>query len=622
MDTNAFSLCLSNMGISTGNSAYLEGVYSPSSGVVGATGYLYNQIYTPASHIQNGNLYAPVFPLVNIFNNSVVNNTFSGQNGYRVGYQHSGNFGILIDIEYSGCTRSNSIGKGNVLLSTVDSPEQLNSGFSICINDTNRIYFKNANKSYALSKELGIRDLVYVSLTENQFVTMGLYKWNESKFYNVDIALDNKLPETNSIYFGNFLTNTSPSEYYGFEGKINQILLFNDDLSDSDVSTCSICSLVTGYNKYANLTPFSGYRITGFSFSGQQFNVVTGTSLATGKVYKNDTSFVNLVYPSGMTGLVSSGEYAIPLFQQVALQSSGDAYSFYYDQNAINLLTAFNMELDLTLTSGDLVEVYTYQFPNTNIAKSITNFQWPNETGFVQLYGNGLSETYNVDYTVKHNNIESYYSDDVLFYDVLNSGSIVTAYSGYWNNEKILMSGGSYFPSAAQYLENLSYSGQVKITGLDKICSNNPYYPSFGYDLHLNGQKLLSGIQYGITATGSNGFVVSLSGCNLPQLYVDLLYSPTGGLPTGVSNVDDNELSFIPQYTGFRGTQFVINSNTKKIGVITGCSEQVWVNGIRQRLNVDYFKHGICDEIPDNIYLDNLTFTVYNSQLNKNYWNF
>jgi hypothetical protein len=620
MNTDAFITCLGYVGVSTGTSASLEAVYSPASGT---TGYFYNQLYSTGSHIQSGLLYAPVLPLINIYNSTVINNIFTGGNGYRVGYQHSGNFSVLMDIEYSGCSRSAfSQGKGNILLSTVDSPINLQSGFIVAINDANRLFFKTATKAYTLSTELSTRDLVYISLTENQYVTVGIYKIAESQMYSLNTSLDSSFLNNTSLYFGNFLNNTSTGEYYGYEGKINQVILFNDDLSDSDIGQCAICSYVTGYNKNSLITPISGFQFTGYSFSGFQTFDITNNAIITGQVYRNDGSFINVLYPSGIVNISSSGELAIPLFQQVSIQTSGDYYNFSYDNISLNSFNTYNIEFDMSLTSGDIIEVYTYPSTNNNVNKSIYGVEWPEDTGIIQLIGNGLSETLGIDYYIVHNAISGYYSDDILTYDVISQPSVVTSYSGYWFNNKILMSGGSYFPSTPQYLENTgSFSGIVKITGLNLVCTGNPFYPSFGYDLHMNGQKMISGLQFDVSPSGA-GYVVNLSGAYLPQIYCNLLYHPTGGLPTGVSEIDDNELSFIPQFSGFRTSQFIITGNVKTLGPITGCSEQIWLNGIRQRSKVDYLKRGFCDEIPNILYPPNLNFTVYDSNHDNGYWNF
>jgi hypothetical protein len=170
--------------------------------------------------------------------------------------------------------------------------------------------------------------------------------------------------------------------------------------------------------------------LTGFMFSGVQSMQTTGSALATGKVTKNDGSQISLLYPSGMTGIVTSGEVTIPLVQQVALQTSGIAYTFGYDTASINQMSAFTFEFDLSLTSGDVVEIYNYPLPNANIGQTIYQTEWPNNTGVIQLIANGLNETQYVDYWIVHNAISGYFDSDILTYDVIVGPPVVTAYSG------------------------------------------------------------------------------------------------------------------------------------------------------------------------------------------------
>jgi hypothetical protein len=607
MNTGVYFTCLGYYGISTGSSANIEGIYAPNSGT---TGFLYNQLYPPEYHQTGGVIFSPALPLVNVGNLNVTGFNFHSRQCLRAGYKHSGNFSVLMDIEYSGCLRNQAVGLNNVLLTTVDRPSGLSSGFALCINDANRLLFKTADKGYTLAEELEVHDIVYMSLTENQYATFGIYKVNEGKLYSKQIALTSGQLNTDSIYFGNFLNPATP--YTGYSGKMNQILIFNDDLSNRDLSVCADCSLVTGYNIVNTFNNFSGAQITGFVFSPISVLANLGTAYLTGQIRKNDGSSIPVIYSSGISGYQNSGEVATPLYASIALQTSGYDLSFIYDANNINTFTRRRVEFDIMLTSGDTVEVYTYQRLNRSIGKPIINATWPSDTGVIQLIGNGLTETSGVDFFLSHNTISGFNLEDILYYDVLSSPTVVTPYSGYWLNSRTLMSGGTYFPPAAQYTENTSFSGQVKITGLNQISVNNPFSPVFGYDLYMNGQKLVSGLQYGVNLSGSN-FIVSLSGLTLPTLNADFLYHPTGGLPTGVGEVYDNELTFIPWFSGANRVRSDISGNVKFLGMITGFSPQIWVNGVRQTEDVDYMLHGNCDLVTGIIYEPNMTFNAYQS---------
>jgi hypothetical protein len=619
MKIDAFLTCLGYYGITTGAATALEGAYSLTSG---NTGVFFNQLYSSGAHYVNGRIYGPTLPLINIYGNKIINNTIvSGNQGLRVGYAHTGNFSLVMDIEYSGCTRP-ADQRSMILMSTASTPSGLNSGFLVGITESNRLYFNTSGYSATLGKELSNHDFVYVSLAERKYVTMGIYSLNDNKLYKQNITLPSGTLNSNDLYIGNLLRYNPTDPYTGFSGKLNQLVLFNDKLTDEDVGICSNCALTTGFNTGTNAFSFVAQQMTGMMFSGVFDYAVTGYTNVTGNVTSYDSSIVQVVFPSGLTGYIQTGVVAIPLFSGINVQGLRDDYVFLYDTNALNSFSTFSLFFDVMLSSGDTIEIYSYPQPNPNIGKRPNGILWPTDTGVIQLIANGLNETSGIDYYIVRNEISGYFLDDVLSYDVLQGSPIVTAYSGYWNDtSKLQMSGGGFYPSAPQYFENANFTGIVKITGLSGICTSNPFYPRFGYDLHMNGQKLLSGMHYDVVTSGTSGFVVSLSGKMLPQLIVYGNYDPTGGGPISVSSVDDSELAFIPQFSGFRRTRLDVNSDGFGYGVFTGFGEQVWINGIRQLKDLDYIKTQQCNSITGTYNPPNLDFLMYDSDLTNNLWN-
>ena len=621
MKIDAFLTCLGYYGITTGGATSLEGAYSLTSGT---TGIFYNQLYSTGAHFVNNQIYAPTLPLVNVYSQCIINNNiFSGVNGLRVGYSHTGNFAMVMDIEYSGCQR-NTPRSGMVLLTTAASPSGFNSGFMIGITEANRLYFKTSGYSQTLDRELGVRDFVCVSLAEKKFVTLGIYSLNDNTLYKKDISLDTGILATNDIYLGNFLMSNPADPYIGFSGKVNQVVLFNDSLSDNDTSICANCVLTTGFRSTTGSFSFIAQQFTGLLFSGLNAYAFTGTVNITGKVVTHDGSTLNIITPSGLTGYFQTGLVAIPLFSGVTLSGFRNDFLFSYDTNALNAFSTFNLYFDIMLSSGDSIESYTYPTPNTNIGKIFNGLNWPTDTGYIQVIGNGLNETLGIDYYVSRNQISGFTLADILSYDVIVAPAIVTAYSGYWNDtSKILMSGGGYYPSAPQYLESTgNFSGIVKVTGISGVCFSNPFYPVFGYDLHMNGQKLISGMHYSVVTSGTSGFVVSLSGLKLPPLVVYPIYDITGGGPIAVSSVDDNELAFIPEFSGFQQFRVDVTGDGFTFGPITGFGEQVWVNGIRQLRNLDYKKVYPCSMITGSFNPPVLDFNMYDSTAgNDSLWN-
>jgi hypothetical protein len=621
MKIDTFITCLGYYGISTGASTALEGAYALSSGT---TGIFFNQLFSSGAHFVNGQIYAPTLPLINVYsNNLITNNYLSGANGLRVGYSHTGNFSVILDIEYSGCNRILN-GKGMTLLSTAVSPSGFNSGFAVGITESNRLYFNTSGYSQTLDKELSTRDFVYIALAEQKYATIGIFSLNDNLLYKKNIILPSGTLNSSDIYIGNLLVSNPSDPYIGFSGKINQAIVFNDPLIDSDIGICANCSLTTGFNKVTNIYSFVAQQLTGLMFSGVMDSAITGYTNITGKVVTHDGSTINVITPSGMTGYFLTGQLVIPLFSGITLQNSRDDYAFQYDNPALNSFSTFSLYFDLALSSGDSIEVYTYPQPNVNIGKKLDGVNWPNDTGSIQLIANGLNETLGVDYYILRNQVSGYTTDDVLSYDVLVAPSIVTAYSGYWNDiSRVQMSGGGFYPSAQQYFENTTnFSGIIKITGLSGICVSNPFYPSFGYDLHMNGQKLISGMHYNVVTSGTSGFVVSLSGNKLPQLIIYPIYDITGGGPIAIDSVDDSELAFIPEFSGFQPVRIDVTGDYNTFSFFTGFGEQVWVNGIRQLQNLDYRKILPCSMITGVYNPPVLDFIMYDSDAgNDSLWN-
>ena len=622
MNVNAFLTCLGYYGISTGASTSLDGVYTLSSGI---SGIVFNQLYSTGTHFVNGQIYAPVIPLVNVYSgNSINNNIFSGNNGLRVGYQHTGNFSLVMDVSYSGCQRP-IMQKGMILVSTVASPANLNSGFIVGISEASRLYFNTSGYYKTLERELTTRDFVYVSLANQQYVSIGIFSLNDNALYKQTISLPSPSLNSQDLYIGNCLYESTNYPYTGYSGVINQAVLFHNTLVDSDVGICANCSLTTGFNTGSGIVSFLASAFTGVYFSGVMASVVTGYTNITGRIGLNNGTALNILVPSGMSGYMQTGIVAIPLFSGVTLQDVRNTYIFGYDQNALNAFSTFSLRFDLGLTSGDWVEVYTYPQYNTNVGVRLPTLNCPTGTGILQLIANGLSETAGVDYYVSRNMISGFYPDDLLSYDILTNQPVVTAYSGYWSDgsSRVFVSGSGYFPPTSQYLEDpINFSGIIIITGITGVTINNPFSPNFGYSLHMNGQKLISGMHYSISSSGVIPFMVSISGAKLPQFIIDSLYDWTGGGPTGIYLVDTPELTFIPQYSGFQSALINFTGSTNIAGPFTGFGEQVWLNGLRQVTNLDYVKIYPCSMTTGTYSSPNLSFSCYDSTAsNTSTWN-
>lgn len=613
MKINPFLTCLGYFGISTGASNSIQGVYSLNSG---DSKIIYNQIYPnsyqyQSQNVVSGNLYAPSFPLINLNTSQIINNTFSGNQCYRLGYENSGTYSVVMDIQYSGCQKTGFRGKDYVLFSTADSSINLGSGFILGINDVNRLYFQTSGYARTVSKELSNHDFIYLSVSQQQYLEFGVFNVADNQLYNEVIDVGSPSLTSKSVYFGGFLQNND-TNYTGFYGQINNIIAFTNTITAADVETCIDCSFATGFFTSTGTITVTGYQITGTYFSGVSGSQSFASIEQMVSIPTNHGSYVQVSYPYQLFNSILTSEIAIPLLSQTGLVFSRNNLIFNYDTGSIMNFSKFDVGFDLGLQSGDIIEVYTHNQFQNNVGLRTDGFNWPDNDGFIQLVGNGLDETNGIDYQVIRNTISGFDPSDVLSFDVTILESVVMFFSGFWND--VVESGLGFDPIpnfdanyGSQYLPAV-----VNITGVGAVCTGNPNYPNFGYNVLLNGQKLISGYQYAVTPSGNN-FIVSISGGEIINAYTELLYNSTGWYLNRIVEVDDSELTFAPQFTGLMTGLYVITGNTKCITGIQGFSEQVWVNGIRQVKDLDYYKITPCTTISGLNDFEEFSYLFYNN---------
>lgn len=584
MKATAYLNCISYNGLFTGSTGSVLGIYDFLSGSGNAL--IYNQIYPSGSHFSGNNIYGPAIPLVSVGKANSVSGQFTGVNCYRFGFTESGDFGVILDIDYSGCDR-NTAGVSYVLFSTIDNPTGSTGTFFIGINEANRLFIQTSGYYKSLNYELRDKNIFYVGLGAKQYVNFGIWDVPSQQFNVNEISLSGYQQVINKLYIGGFLNNTDIN-YTGYFGKINNAVLLNGPLEASGIKTCSTCLFATGITTGSPNTGLVYFpSVTGYTLSGVNEFIVTGYTTYSGTITKFDNSTINVIFPSGLTQLQKTQDVATALTGFTSVIVTGQpTITFLQDTTKLNRFIMYDIELDLPLTSGDTLEIYTFPDFNSRTNLKINTLDYPISTEPVQLIGNGLVETLGVDYDIVRGEISGFFEEDVLSYDLLTGLPLVSAYSGYWANDKIAMSGGGFFPSVPQFIET---SGKIYVTG---ITGNALFHAS---DVFMNGQKLVSGYNYSMFRSGAL-VVLELNPTGLPALVVDLVYPSTGGLPTGIGEIQDAELSVIPNYGQFTRYLYDISGTLSYASGITGYSEEVWVNGVRQREFVDYVKIFSCTQ--------------------------
>jgi len=354
--------------------------------------------------------------------------------------------------------------------------------------------------------------------------------------------------------------------------------------------------------------------------SGISGQVITGSVLVTGQVANYTGGSINVVFDSGIWANIQTGQITTLLTGTTTVSITGrDIVTFFKNNSRVNTFNIYDIEFRTPLASGDIVEIYGHNAYNPYINFPIDDLSYPISDNFIQLIGNGLVETKDVDYQVVKNFISGFYIEDELDYDLYSGSSAIMPYSGFWPRSRITLSGNVYFPPTGQFGER---SGTMVASGIsNKSITNRSNF-------YLNGQKLISGVHYNIwddtvfNYYGITGYVVEFypSGSGiLSDFIADVLYAPNGS-GTGIGEVQDSELTMLDVWTNDYNRY--LYSPTGVVSIfrnITGFSEQVWLNGIRQSLTDNYVKNFTCGLNSGIVDSPNANFMFFND--NNNYFN-
>jgi hypothetical protein len=367
----------------------------------------------------------------------------------------------------------------------------------------------------------------------------------------------------------------------------------------------------------APVTEVTVLEVTGHLLSGYSESVVIDYVPSLSTITKADSSTVSVVSPSGVQSSIQTAQIATVLTGTTTIRVTGDSPLIFLTDSRLNGYVSYDIEFDYALESGDAVEIYTYPRFNPNVGLTITDLAYPIDTPNVQLIGNGLVETKDVDYSVVRNAISGFTEDDILTYDILTGTSLVTSFSGYWNRSRIITSGQAgtgYYPTSAQFTETTGATGKILITGITGRTLSTKY------DLYLNGQKLISGYHYWLQADSVSGAFGGNAGLTVAYLDPTVLPDWTGefvtsnGYVTGILSIEDSELTFIPQHESLTRYFKEVTTPFSTYTNLTGFSEQVWVNGVRQTVDVDYRRNYPCSLDSGIVDYPSLPFNFYNNE--------
>ncbi len=486
-------------------------------------------------------------------NPGIVSGQFNGQNKLKIlGDFDSPDWTAFIVFKH---LETGSFDKSKVILSSQNSGSAI-SGFSIGINGCNRLFCEHSTPSdgkriYTLGQELDNKNVISVAKIDSS-IQLSTHQFEDTlnkKSLNVQFDLAD-FSNSNNFYLGGL--GVSGVGYNNFSGYIDSFMLFNLGLDFPERNTFAKAFYCSGYASGVYETQFETFlSVTGVEYQ----NVIVGTGItgyvpASGVTATSNGSSVTGFFYSGVTGYL----YEYQLVELTGAAQGTSEITVYRPPSGIidfGYSVPFGNSKVLLLANFDdsNKEVYSFSGKNSEDVNLIPQFSQSDarytilNTGsgeLVNLYVNGLACTYVTGITGD------------------NDGDF-TVSSGFINSN-------SFF-DVTDFATYDLISGSGSLTGIStQDITNTTKVLSYNYvnhrDLYLNGNKLISGIDYAAV---------------------------TGAITIYTTNLIDGDLLLLPKhemnrirYTGNNSNNFDTNINL--------FDEQIWVNGLRQVKGLDYEK--------------------------------
>ena len=451
----------------------------------------------------------------------------------------------------------------NVILSTNNSPEDT-SGFFVGRNHRS-LFIENYDNTNSVqsaqthSRELLEKNIISISKTKLNQVAVSVYdSVDATKNYTEAFSIKG-YNNSDQINIGGFLDNqNNVLGYTGFSGYLDQFLLLTGNLKDQEKVDIVKSFYASNYSKPAYVTQET-------SFTSQ-----SGVELVTGVFDTGVTGYENALVRNLST---SDGSFSLYRSSGVEGEITGSFYSGVPGTGTETIKSTVYQEESYSYSQQD-VESYS---------PSIVSFK-NSQTGAYEIYSRPVkSDT--IDLTAEYDKVEKNFSVDSVFTGIeknnqigliyangylLESGSSNTGMYTRADDFSINASGYSGVDSIIYDLVTTDSDGQIQFE-VASVQATGIRFTDAKYstkDIYFEGVKLLSGEHW--SGSYSEGFV-------------DVVNSNFGG----AGNVGVGTLTFVPvvdsfvRLTGQGATR--INTNLNLI------NEQVWVDGIRQTRDKDYY---------------------------------
>ncbi len=556
--------------------------------------YVFNEKYSKSSQIISGGLvdknkYPAYILNQNRSDTTSVSGsgTFDGQTILRVG-ENVEDREWTIFINYS---REEAKHKhlGTTLLSSMNGAGSA-SGFNIGINGANRLYLEypdiNKNKiRVGLDKELAQKNVISIAKNLTS-IDLSYHNFAEredhASYFSLTNNISGSFDSTNSDvwYIGDLFEQNI--KYTGFSGHIDDVVIFKNYLNERQRNELGKAFFAIDY---------SGER---YGFETIQRNVITGSGIPRIEITGSgviSSSFVSgqsiqtrygsgipSLFESGVTGLLSGEVIFFPTGTGIITSTRAVKMSeeFFFDEAFTRTYGRKNLVFNSpTVDYKDFYEVYSYAGFKENL----------NKTSSIAVGGDFFS----LGSGFTGQNINFYLNGQLLKSGTVQiNGELISGEYRIDADSLLYISGGEIYEDDAVYDEIV---GQLYHTGYVTGASDLLISGSFANnnDIYLNGQKLISGFNY--TVSGSTAIIDR-----------DTILA------------EDGLLSFTPR-------DLIINKVTGSTSSLiqnnfTLTSEQVWLNGLRQIKDINYFTITDKSLLNTGIRLESQGYIVYNNDGN------
>ena len=531
---------------------------------------LFNNLYTTGEHFIGGDsskLDLELYPAISVGStNNATAGTYGGSGYFNYSDLLQIGTGLPLDewsVFLNFLQSTPPSGRtASVLLSSMDNPGS-QSGFNIGLNASNRVYVdfingSGARETHTHSAELSnFNNLVSVSKDSDQIqITYHDFIENDNKLETFDVS---GMKTASAWKIGGMVTPYG--SYTGFSGYIDDILISSEAYNGARANLISDSFFTTGVE--------SGHSKEVVTYS----NKVTGTTLNTcGVTGTGITGYVDVLVDT-VNG--------VPLYQKSGV--TGELTGLVVDYLTGGLISGTG----ISLVEG--YNLFDYSYSNKFADNSIVFDKKVSSSSTYELY------SYNQRTDLLNKELIYNFADDNFITETGHSGENINVY----------MDG------------RAMYSG----TGF----SFNDFEVDFTEQIISSGTGLynfITGSQVATPFTGSAG-TISLADSKYfnKDVYLDGIKLVSGSTWSGTASAVKIDASSLNS-----GTYFFLPRHSHSVNRATGSAsqfikfdfklvnEQLWLDGLKQKEGVDYFKTSNNSLLNSNNYLTGFTDIIFNNE--------